>query len=147
MSFGRRTTMPGGGIPPADRAAGRTRRGGYPLGVLAVAVAGFAGMAVASLIPFLNPTGASVLDILGIAAMAVVNITVVAAILMLPVDLLLRTLNWRRPWIYALFCGLILYILCFALGSIGGRLNPLFLVGIALWPGAAGGWVMGLFRR
>jgi hypothetical protein len=147
MSFGQRTTAPDGEIPQGDTARSRTRRGGYPLGLLAFVAAAYLGAVVMSLVPAMNSTGVSILAILGVATMAIVSLTVVAAIPMLLIDLVLRTLNWRRPWIYALACGVILYALCLGLEFSNGRFNPHFMAGMVLWPGAAGGWVMGLFRR
>lgn len=147
MSFGQPTTAPDGDAPQGETASGRTRRGGYPLGLLALVAAAYLGAVAMSLVPSLNPRGTPVLAILEVATRAVFNLTLFAALPMLLVDLLLRTLNWRRPWIYALSCGLTLYALCAIPEFLIDRSVPVFLIGIALWPGAACGWVMGLFRR
>ena len=148
MIFGKRATAPGYAIAPA--AAGptaRTRRGGYWLGLLTAPVVALIGVVVMALLPLTNPTGAPLTRVLLIVPVALINVTVVTAILMLPVDLILRTLNLRRPWIYALVCGLTVYVSVFllmALLSLGTSL--LFLLGICGLPAAAAGWVMGLFR-
>lgn len=148
MSFGRRTAATVGVTPPrALSEAPRTRRGGYWLGLLANA--GVAVMTMA-LMPFssqfkLNGAAAETLVLVG--AIAILNLIVVAAVITLLVDLALRGLGWRRPWMYALACASVLFAFYIVLAIGGGSTDPIFALYVAVWPGAVGGWVMGLYRR
>jgi hypothetical protein len=147
MSFGRRTTAP---TPPMARQAAetpRTRRGGYWLGLLVYIAATALTMALMPFISNFKANGAEIGTLLVAGAIGLLNLAPVAAVILLLVDLALRTLGWRRPWIYALVCGLVVFGFHFALVLAGGRTSPIFLMYVALWPAAAGGWVMGLFRR
>lgn len=148
MSFGQRTSPP---APPLQTAHSRTggppRRGGYWLGVLTVPLAGLVGMVATSLMPLVNPTDRSLMEMPVLIGVALLNITVVAAVLMFLIDLPLKRAPWRRPWVYALICGLAVFGVCWALNPGKSLSTAVFLAGVALLPGAAGGWVMGLFRR
>jgi hypothetical protein len=101
-----------------------------------------------STIPFLNPKGADVTDFMEVVAIASANVALMATIPYLLVDLALRALNWRRVWAYAMAGGIAVYVVCgVVLMMLGPGSGPIFLVGMAFVPGAAGAAVMGLFRR
>lgn len=148
MSFGRRTTAPASVTPlwfaPEP---GRTRRGGYWLGLLASA--GVAALTMLTM-PFISQfklNGAPLSALLIPGAIALLNMIAVAAVLNLLVDFALRGLNWRRPWIYALACALVSFVFYLFLALAVGTINPIFALYVAVWPAAVGGWVMGLYRR
>lgn len=147
MSFGRRTAPPATAtMRTADRPAPRTRRGGYWLGLLCMGVVSAATLAVMPFISQFRLNGAAWTSLLVPGAVAVANTIIVAAVLHLLVDLALRSLGWRRPWIYALACavaGLVFYV---AMALAFGVINPIFALYVAVWPAAVGGWVMGLYR-
>ena len=148
MSFGRRTTAPAG--VPAQKSEGRdprTRQGGYWLGLLTCALVSAATLAVMPFISQFKLNGAPYSAILLIGLIAVLNTTVVAAVLLLLTDLALRGLGWRRPWIYALSCALVVFLVYLGLALLDGKTNPIFTLYVAVWPAAVGGWVMGLYRR
>lgn len=150
MSFGKRSTAPVGTRPTAftpEKPVSRTRRGGYWLGLLASMVVSAVTLAV---MPFisqfkLNDTPYSALLVVG--TIAVLNVTVVNAVLFLLTDLALRGLGWRRLWIYALGCAFVVFLFYLALALLDGTTNPIFTLYVAVWPAAVGGWVMGLYRR
>lgn len=148
MSFGRRTTAPLPVVPArSDHAPAQPRKGGYWLGLLANAGVAVLTMAVMPFISQFKLNGASLGDLLVPAAIALLNLVVVAAVITLIVDLVLRGLNWRRPWIYALGCALPVFAFYFFLSIMTGTINPIFAVYLAVWPAAVGGWVLGLYRR
>lgn len=148
MSFGRRT----GGVAPDNHrrrgaAPARARRGGYWLALLIQALVSTATMAVLPFISQFKLNGATLATLAAPAAIAVVNVTVVGAVLMLLVDLVLRALRWRNPWVYAATCGLLGLIFYVGMALATGRINPIFAFYVAVWPTAAGGWVLGWWRR
>lgn len=147
MSFGRRTTAPKG-VALARPAPGApaTRRGGYWLGLLANAGTAILTMAVLPFISQFRLNGATLSTLIAPATLAVLNMIAVAAVLTLLVDLALRGLNWRRPWIYSLVCALAVLIFYLFLAIVVGIINPIFALYVAVWPAAVGGWVMGRFR-
>lgn len=143
MSFGQRTSGP---APRPTAAPRRVRRGGYWLGLLTFVVVAGLDLVGMSMIPALNPTARALHDLAGLALVAVLNVAAVAAVVMLLADWVLRWAGWRRPWVYALVCGTATYAIAFGLVSLGGHPGLVFMAGMALIPGAAGGWVMSLFR-
>lgn len=148
MSFGRRTTAPlGAAAVSGESKPAQTRRGGYWLGLLTCALVAAATLAVMPFISQFKLNGADYAGLMIIGAVAVLNTTAVAAVLMLLVDLALRGLGWRRPWIYALSCAFVVFAFYVALALAGGTINPIFTLYVAVWPAAVGGWVMGLYRR
>lgn len=142
MSFGRRTatvTPPGrptaigagAGAPP------RTRRGGYWLALLGVLITFLV------LMPTLGAvSGSSLSGIASALPVAALNLLAVAAIVLLVLDLLLRWIGWRNPWVYAAACGSALFAVCLIT-----RASPFYLVPMALIPGGVGGWILGWSRR
>ena len=148
MSFGRRTTAPAGvQTTNAQEPKARTRRGGYWLGLLTCTLVSAATLAVMPFISQFKLNGAPYSAMLVIGAIAVLNVTVVSAVLMLLTDFALRGLGWRRPWIYALSCALVVFLFYLALALLGGTSSPIFTLYVGVWPSAVGGWVMGLYRR
>lgn len=148
MSFGRRTTAPlGAAAAGGEGKPARTRRGGYWLGLLTCALVSGATLAVMPFISQFKLNGADYAGLVIVGAVALLNTTAVAAVLMLLVDFALRGLGWRRPWIYALACAFLVFVFYLALALAGGTINPIFALYVAVWPAAAGGWVMGLYRR
>ncbi len=147
MAFGRRVTIQAGAVERSRAEAGRTRRGGYWLGLLTNAGVAALTMLVMPVISQFRLNGATLADLAGPALLALVNLTAVAAVVTLLVDLALRGLGWRRPWIYALACALATLFLYVALALAAGVINPIFALYVAVWPAAVGGWVMGLYRR
>lgn len=148
MSFGRRTTAPMGAPKAFDRAeAPRTRRGGYWLGLLANAVVAVLTMAVMPFISQFKLNGARVETLIVLGGIAILNVIAVAAVLTLLIDFALRGLGWRKPWIYALTCAVVVFAFYLALAMVVGTINPIFALYVAVWPAAVGGWVMGLYRR
>lgn len=78
---------------------------------------------------------------------AILNMTVVAAVIFLLSDLALRGLGWRRPWIYATVCAVTTLAFYVGLALLTKAINPIFTLYVAVWPAVVGGWVMGLYRR
>lgn len=146
MGFGRRA----GGIA-LDQAGGRgatpARRGGYWLGVLTQVLVSAATMAVLPFISQFKLNGAALATLAAPAAIALANVTVVAGVLMLLVDLVLRALRWRNPWVYAVACGVLGLAFYVGMALATGAVNPIFAFYVAVWPAAAGGWVLGWRRR
>lgn len=149
MSFGKRATAPAFEMnAPRSPPAGRTRRGGYWLGLLTVPIAALICTVLMTFLPATNPTGVPLPRVLAVFPLAVLNFTVIAAVLMPLLDLVLRATNGRRPWIYALVCGTVIYLATFLLmAMLALAANLLFLLGMCGIPAAAGGWVMGMYRR
>ena len=148
MSFGRRTTAPAGVVasrPVAE--APRTRRGGYWLGLLANAAVAILTMAVMPFISQFKLNGARIETLIVVGGIAILNVVAVAAVITLLVDFALRGLGWRKPWIYALVCAAVVFAFYLAMTLAGGSINPIFVLYVAVWPAAVGGWVMGLYRR
>jgi hypothetical protein len=148
MSFGRRT----GGLAPNGRerdlgTPSRKRRGGYWLGLLTQLVVATGTMALLPFISQFRLNGATLATLAAPAAIALANVTVVAAVLMLLVDLVLRALRWRNPWIYAAICAVLGLIFYGAMALATGLINPIFALYVAVWPLAVGGWVLGWRRR
>jgi hypothetical protein len=125
----------------------RTRKGGYWLGLLANAGAAAVTMAALPLISQFKLNGATFSTLIVPAIIALANLIVVAAVITLLVDLALRGLNWRRPWIYALTCALTVFCFYMLLALVVGAIDPIFAMYLAVWPAAVGGWVLGLYRR
>lgn len=136
MSFGRRTvtTFPTTADP---KAAPQTRRGGYWLALITVPMV-FVAISLVGLLW----QGSSFTTWLIITPPSAVSVAIVAAPILLAADFSLRKLGWRKPWIFALVCGLALYGLCFVT-TVRGTL----LILLALVPGLCGGWVLGWSRR
>lgn len=149
MSFGRRTTAPAGVVAsrPVTAEAPRSRRGGYWLGLLTNAVVAILTMAVMPFISQFKLNGAKVETLVVVGGIAILNVIAVAAVLTLLVDFALRGLGWRKPWIYALVCAVVVFAFYLALAMVVGTINPIFALYVAVWPAAVGGWVMGLYRR
>lgn len=138
MTFGKRTLEASDG--PQIRGANdapQTRRGGYWLGLITVPVVFAAIALIGGLIQ-----GMSFADWLTVTPPSALSLSIVAAVVLLAADFSLRGLGWRKPWIFALVCGLVLYGLCFVTPVRG---LPLIL--FALVPGLCGGWVLGWSRR
>ncbi|WP_343794094.1 hypothetical protein [Brevundimonas kwangchunensis] len=112
-----------------------------------MAVVSAATMAAMPLISPFRMNGASLASLVVPGAIAIAEMVVAAAILNLLIDLALRTLGWRRPWIYALACGAATAALYLSMVLAFGTINPIFALYVAVWPAAVGGWVMGLYRR
>ena len=148
MSFGRRTGAPASGDPQTIGAEpSRPRRGGYWLGLLAQLAT---ATMTFGLLPFISQfrlNGATFATLAAPAALALLNVTAVAAVLMLLVDLALRALGWRNPWVYAASCALAALIFYVGLALGVGLINPIFALYVAVWPMAVGGWVLGRWRR
>lgn len=147
MAFGRRATEPRA-HPSNERGAGIARRGGYPLGVLAVAVSSLGAGSIMTFIPHFNPTSRPVGEVVEASVMAVLNITVIAAIVLLIVDSGLRALKVSAVWAYALAGGALTFGICFLLASAlaSDNVSPAFVAMMVLLPSAIGGSVLGLFR-
>ena len=108
-----------------------------------------ASMGTMALLPFISPfrlNGATLATLAAPAAIALVNVTVVAAVLMLLVDLILRALRWRNPWTYAAVCAA-LGLAFYAAMAMATGINPIFALYVAVWPAAVGAWVLGWWRR
>lgn len=148
MSFGRRTTASVSTIS-STRApeTPRTRKGGYWLGLLTNAGVAIVTMAVLPLISQFKLNGAALSTLIAPAAIALMNMTMVAAVITLLVDFALRGLNWRQPWIYALVCAIAVFAFYLFLAIMVGAINPIFALYVAVWPAAVGGWVLGRYRR
>lgn len=148
MGFGKRTEAPASG---AARTAAptplRPRRGGYWLGLLAQLATATITLVLMPFISQFKLNGATLSTLAAPAALALLNLTAVGGVLMLLVDLALRALGWRNPWIYALACGLAALVFYAALALAIGLINPLFALYLAVWPAAVGGWVLGRSRR
>ncbi|MFC7380163.1 hypothetical protein [Brevundimonas sp. GCM10030266] len=136
----------------APRAVGlsdapRTRRGGYWLGLLASAATAVVTMAAMPFISQFKLNGAPIQALIVPGAIAVLNTTVVAAIIFLLSDLALRGLGWRRPWIYGAVCAVATLVFYVGLALLTKAVNPIFTLYVAVWPAVVGGWVMGHYRR
>lgn len=147
MSFGRRETAPSG-HHDINRAPVVVRRGGYPLSVVAVAVSSFAAVPIMALIPYFNPTRQPLVEVTTASVMAVLNVTLVAALVLLVVDLVLRAFKVTAVWAYALATGFLAFGLCFLLASALGSsaVSLAFLAILVFLPALVGGSVLGCFR-
>ena len=78
MTFGRRAAM-----PPfhsqGERSQPAARRGGYPLAVLTVGVTSYLAALLMAFVPFFNPTNRSFGEVAMVAPLAVLNVVIVAA--------------------------------------------------------------------
>jgi hypothetical protein len=148
MSFGQRTTSPAGAsrIVSASETP-RTRRGGYWLGLLANMVTAVLTMAILPFVSQFKLNGSKIETLVVVGGIAILNIVAVAAVITLLVDFALRGLGWRKPWIYALVCAVVVFAFYLTLALVVGTINPIFALYVAVWPAAVGGWVMGLYRR
>ena len=148
MSFGRRAAIPAGAAAREPLGAtARTRRGGYWLGLLANAGTAVVTMAALPFISQFKLNGTPLSALVVPASIALLNMIAIAAVITLLVDLALRALNWRRPWIYALACAVPVFCFYLFLAIATRGINPIFALYLAVWPAAVGGWVMGLYRR
>lgn len=143
MTFGRRTG-------PAARSLGaepaRPARGGYWVALFVQAGVSALTLVVMPFISQFRLNGSTLATLAVPAAIALLNVTVVAAVLMLLVDLALRALGWRNPWVYAASCALPALVFYVGLALAVGRINPIFALYVAVWPIAVGGWVLGRLR-
>jgi hypothetical protein len=120
----------------------------WPLAILTAAVASYLSVVVMALIPAFNRSGTPLGTIAVLAAMAALNVAMVAGVIMILVNLTLGLVRYRRRWLYAVAVGGLAYAFCLWVGSVGGaRPNPLLYVGMILVPAGIGGWVLGNFRR
>ena len=147
MSFGKRVTAPQG-HPRDESLPVVARRGGFPLGVLAVAVSGYVFALLMTFIPYFNPTSVSVGEMAVAAIMAALNVTVVAAVVLILVDLLFRSLKVTAVWAYALAGGLLTFGICLWVSQAAGKtmVTPALVAMLVFLPTAIGGSVLGLFR-
>lgn len=147
MTFGRRAAMP----PFHPRGEGRqpaARRGGYPLAVLTVGVSSYLATLLMAFVPFFNSTNQSVGEVAMVAPIAVLNVVIVAAVILLLVDLVFRALKVRALWAYAAAGGLLTFGVCFGIAlAVGSNALLLALTAvIVLVPTTLGGCVLGMFR-
>lgn len=139
MSFGKRTGFPT--RPSAIHTSAstpQTRRGGYWLGFLTVPIAQVILMAIAGLVvardqidrlyPFMLP--------------AAVSTTMLAAVILLLSDIVLRLIGLRQAWVYALVCAVALYGVSFVVS-----ITPLWRFAFMFLPGLIGGLALGWSRR
>ena len=138
MTFGKRlaSEMPSSRVG-LQTDAPQTRCGGYWLALAAVPVT----LAVVTLISGLVHK-APLADLLTAIPVSAVSLTMVAALVFLLADFVLRALGWIQPWLFAVVCGLALYGLCFVTPVRG-----INLVLLSFIPGLVGGWVLGWSRR
>jgi len=147
MTFGRRVTT-----PPfksqGDRSKPVARRGGYPLALLTVGVGSYLAALFMAFVPFFNPTKRSFGEVAMVAPLAVLNVLIVAAVVLLLVDLLFRALKVSSIWAYAMAGGGLTFGLCFGLAlALGSNALLLALTAVmVLVPTIMGGSVLGMFR-
>lgn len=150
MSFGKRIALPASSSRMEERTV-RVRQGGYPLAVLTVAVVSYLCVLLMAFVPYFNPTSRSFAEIAAVSVMAVLNVAVVAAIVILLVDMAFRAMKFSAVWAYGGASGLLTFALCFWLASALGRgpapTSAAFVAMIVLVPTMVGGCVLGFFRR
>lgn len=147
MGFGRRPSRSASVTETIGAEASRSRRGGYWLGLLAQLATATVTLALLPFISQFRLNGATLATLAMPAALALLNVTAVAAVLMLLIDLALRALGWRNPWAYAVSCAVAALIFYVGLALAVGLINPIFALYVAVWPIAIGGWVLGRSRR
>ncbi|RZJ43495.1 MAG: hypothetical protein EON87_12100 [Brevundimonas sp.] len=103
--------------------------------------------AAMALLPLTNPSGAPLAGMFVLILAAVANVAVIAAVVFFVIDLCLRALGGAGAWIYGAACGATTLAICAGLQMLfGNPINWLIVMGLALIPAVAGGWVMGRFR-
>lgn len=83
--------------------------------MLTVGVTSYLASVSMALVPFFNPANRSFGEVAMAAPLAVLNVVIVAAVILLLVDLLFRALKVRALWAYALAGGLLTFGVCFGL--------------------------------
>ena len=147
MAFGKRTTARHGQATKEPSQV-ISRRGGYPLGVLTVAFSSYLCALVMAFIPYFNPTNHTAFEIARLSVVAVLNVTFVAAVVLILVDALFRARRVSAVWAYALAGGGLTFGLFFwlAVALTGSAGSPAFLAILVFLPTAMGGAVLGMFR-
>ena len=139
MSFGKRTEFPTRPSPIHTSASTpQTRRGGYWLGLITVPITQIIVMVIAALVVAPNHID-RLMPIIVVGALS--NI-IVAAVVLLLTDILLRLVGLRQAWIYALICAVAIYGLSFVVS-----ITPVYRLAFLFFPALLGGLVLGWSRR
>lgn len=151
MSFGKRQALSSPGAPSRPfTPPARERRGsgriGYLWAFLAIAISGFAGPAIMATLPALNPSSQTQGQVGRATAENVLPSLLMLCAITLPlIDLALKAMKRRLAWLYAVINAVVVVLLYGGfMGAMG--VSPLWTLGLALFPAALGGYVLGRFR-